>query len=101
MHNGHVAATRRGLSGVGIGTGTPPAPSPSLALVVPAKQRAARLARLEAEVAVPVRRAQQHARTDGAGERVPREVERLEDVEREDKCQDICRGRPWWLGEHK
>ena len=101
MHNSLVASTRRALSGAGTGTGTPPAPSPSLALVVPAKERTARLACLEAEVAVGVRQIRQHAHADDAGERVPRKVECLEDVEREDERRDVCGERRRWLGEYK
>ena len=50
VHDGLVATTRRTLSGAG--AGAPPTPSPALAFIVPAKKRAARLARLEAEVVV-------------------------------------------------
>ena len=74
----------------------PPVPSLALALIVPAKELAARL---EVEVAVVVRQVRQDARAEDARERVPREVERLEDVEREDERRDICRGRRWWMGE--
>ena len=55
--------------------------------------------RLEAEVAVVVRQVRRDTRADDARERVPREVERLEDVESEDERRDIGRGRRWWMGE--
>ena len=45
------------------------------------------------------REVRQHARADDARERVPGEVERPEDVEREDEGQDVCRGRRRWLGD--
>jgi hypothetical protein len=67
-------------------------------VVVPAEEGAARLARLEAEVAVRVRKVGEHARADDAGERVTREVECLEGVQCEDERRDVCRGR--WLLQH-
>ena len=39
-----------------------------------------------------MRQVRQHARADDARERMPHEVERLEDVEREDERRDIRRG---------
>ena len=41
----------------------------------------------------------QHARADDARERVPGEVERLEDVEREDEGRGVYREPRRWLGD--
>ena len=65
----------------------------ALGLVGPPKQRTARLARFEAEVAVLVRQIREHARADDACERVSGKVERLEGVEGEYERWDVGCGR--------
>ena len=92
VHDRLVPAAARALGRAGAGARRAP-PPPALAVVVPAEQRAARLARLEAQVARRVREERQHARADHARERVAGEVERLERVEREDERRHVCGGR--------
>jgi hypothetical protein len=95
MYDRLIASTGRTLPGTRAGAGRLLL---ALGLVVPSQEGAARLARLEAEIAVLVLQVGQHARVDDPCECVPGKVERLQGVECEDESWDVCRGR-WWLGE--
>jgi len=62
----------------------------ALSLIIPSKEGAARLARLEAEITVVVLQVGQHTRLNDPRECVPGKVERLQSVECEYEGRDIC-----------